>query len=137
MEYRYLGDTGLLVSRLCFGSLTMGPLQAKLPIAEGAELLMEAFDRGVNFVDTAELYNNYEYIKHAVKTKRDKVVISAKSYAYSKDTAEKSLQKAMQEIGTEYIDIFSLHEQESDHTSISLKQRKKDTYVGLEFQPTI
>jgi aryl-alcohol dehydrogenase-like predicted oxidoreductase len=116
MEYRYLGNTGLLVSRLCFGSLTMGPLQAKLPIAEGAELLMEAFERGVNFIDTAELYNNYEYIKHAVKSKRDKVIISAKSYAYSTTTAEESLQKAMKEINTDYIDIFSLHEQESEHT---------------------
>lgn len=116
MEYRYLGNSGLLVSRLCFGSLTMGPLQAKLPITEGAELLREAFDRGINFVDTAELYDNYEYIKHAVKSGRDKITISAKSYAYSNATAETSLQKAMKEIDTDYIDIFSLHEQESEHT---------------------
>ena len=116
MEYRYLGNSGLLVSRLCYGSLTMGPLQAKLPIMEGAELLREAFDRGINFVDTAELYNNYEYIKHAIKSRRDKVIISAKSYAYSTETAEASLQKAMKELNTDYIDIFSLHEQESEHT---------------------
>lgn len=116
MEYRYLGDTGLLVSRLCFGSLTMSPLQAKLPVLEGSGLLQEAFDRGINFVDTAELYNNYEYIKHAIKSRRDKVIISAKSYAYSTETAEASLQKAMKELDTDYIDIFSLHEQESEHT---------------------
>lgn len=116
MDYRYLGNSGLLVSRLCFGSLTMGPLQAKLSVEEGAALLQEAFDRGVNFVDTAELYNNYEYIKHAIKSRRDKVIISAKSYAYSKVTAEASLQKAMKELNTDYIDIFSLHEQESEHT---------------------
>jgi predicted aldo/keto reductase-like oxidoreductase len=94
----------------------MSPLQAKLPIEEGAELLKEAFDRGINFVDTAELYNNYEYIRHAVKGRRNKVIVSAKSYAYSKETAEASLSKAMKELNTDYIDIFSLHEQESDHT---------------------
>ena len=116
MEYRNLGNSGLLVSRLCFGSLTMGPMQAKLPIMEGAMLLQEAFERGINFVDTAELYDNYEYIRHAIKSKRDKVIISTKSYAYSKESAEASLQKAMRELDTDYIDIFSLHEQESAHT---------------------
>lgn len=116
MDYRNLGDTGIKVSRLCYGTLTIGPLQAKLPVAEGAELLREAFDKGINFIDTAELYRNYEYIKHAIKGRRDKVVISAKSYSYSNVTAETSLKKALDEIGTDYIDIFSLHEQESEHT---------------------
>lgn len=116
MEYNYLGNSGLLVSKLCFGSLTLSPLQAKLPIEEGAELLQEAFNRGINFVDTAELYNNYEYIKHAVKGIRNKIIISTKSYAYSSETAEASLQKALKELNTDYIDIFSLHEQESEHT---------------------
>lgn len=116
MEYRSLGNTDILVSRLCFGSLTIGPLQAKLPIAEGVEVLQEAFDRGINFLDTAELYNNYEYIRQAVAGRRNKVILSAKSYAYSKATAEASLQKAMKEMNTDYIDVFSLHEQESEHT---------------------
>lgn len=116
MEYRSLGNTNISVSRLCYGTLTIGPLQANLPVMEGAGLLREAFDRGVNFIDTAELYKNYEYIKHAVKGRRSEIVISAKSYAYSQETAEASLKKAMEEIGTDYIDIFSLHEQESEHT---------------------
>lgn len=116
MDYSYLGKTGLKVSRLCFGSLTISPLQANLPIKEGAAVLETAFDYGVNIVDTAELYNNYPYLKEAVKNRRSKVIISTKSYAYSKETAEKSLKKALEEIGTDYIDIFSLHEQESEHT---------------------
>jgi aryl-alcohol dehydrogenase-like predicted oxidoreductase/ferredoxin len=116
MEYIYLGDTGLRVSRLCYGSLTMGPLQANLPVAEGVALLREAFDRGINFLDTAELYNNYEYIKHGVQGRRQQVILASKSYAYSKETAEASLRKALEAIHTDYIDIFSLHEQESEHT---------------------
>lgn len=114
MEYRELGKTGLKVSRLCFGSLTMGPLQACLPVKEGAALIQQAMDRGVNFLDTAELYNNYEYIKEAIKGQsRDRLIIATKSYAYNKETAEESLSKAMKEIGVEHIDIFMLHEQES------------------------
>lgn len=116
MDYRYLGSTGIKVSRLCFGSLTLGPLQANLPMAEGVKVLEAAFDNGVNFVDTAELYKNYEYLKHAVKSRRNRIIISAKSYAYSKETAEESLKKALVEMDTDYIDIFSLHEQESEHT---------------------
>ncbi|HRU42362.1 MAG TPA: aldo/keto reductase, partial [Candidatus Diapherotrites archaeon] len=56
MDYRILGSTGLRVSRLCFGSLTIGPLQAGLDIEEGASVIRAAFDMGVNFIDTAELY---------------------------------------------------------------------------------
>ncbi len=116
MDYRILGNTGLKVSRLGFGSLTIAPLQANLPIKEGVRVLDTAFDNGINLIDTAELYNNYMYIKEATKNRRSKVIISTKSYAYSKETAEKSLMKALEEMGTDYIDIFSLHEQESEHT---------------------
>lgn len=116
MDYRILGNTGIKVSRLCFGSLTIGPLQAKLPLKEGVRVLDAAFDNGVNLIDTAELYNNYMYLKEAIKNRRSKVIVSTKSYAYSKETAEKSLKKALEELDTDYIDIFSLHEQESEHT---------------------
>lgn len=116
MDYRFLGDSKLKVSRLCFGSLTIGPLQAKLELSEGAAVIRTAFDMGVNFIDTAELYGTYSYIKEAVKGRRQDIVISTKCYAYTREGAEKSLKKAMDELGTDYIDIFSLHEQESEHT---------------------
>ena len=54
MEYRVLGSTGLRVSRICFGSLTMGKLQANLPLAQGSALREYAFESGINFIDTAE-----------------------------------------------------------------------------------
>lgn len=116
MEYCTLGKTDITVSRLCFGSLTISPLQSKLPLQQGASIIEAAFERGVNFIDTAELYDNYNYIKTAIKGKRQKVVISTKCYAYSEEGAEKSLKKALEELGTDYIDIFSLHEQESEYT---------------------
>lgn len=116
MNYRELGNTKLKVSRLCFGSLTISPLQANLDIPAGAEVITKALDRGINFIDTAELYQNYAYIKKALVGRRQQVILSTKCYAYDKAGAEKSLQKALKELDTDYIDIFSLHEQESEHT---------------------
>lgn len=113
MDYRILGNSGLKVSRLCFGSLTIGPLQAGLDLEEGASVIREAFDMGVNFIDTAELYNTYDYIRKATEGIRKDMIISTKCYAYTGKGAEKSLRKALDELNTDYIDIFSLHEQES------------------------
>ena len=116
MDYRILGDSQLKVSRLCFGSLTIGPLQANLSLLEGAAVIKSAFDMGVNFIDTAELYGTYDYIRKAVNGRREDIIISTKCYAYTQEGAEKSLKKALDELETDYIDIFSLHEQESDLT---------------------
>ncbi|KPU28049.1 aldo/keto reductase [Caloranaerobacter sp. TR13] len=117
MEYRNLGKTNIKVSRICFGSLTIGPLQANLPIKIGANIIKYAYECGINFLDTAELYNNYEYIKEALKTiPREKYIIATKSYSYSRETAERSLYNALNKLETDYIDIFLLHEQESEYT---------------------
>ena len=112
-----LGNTNIEVSRLCFGSLTMTPFQANLSIKEGAYLINYAYDRGINFIDTAEIYENYDYIKEALKSiKRENYIIATKCYAYTKDMAKMSLEQALRGLGTDYIDIFLLHEQESIHT---------------------
>lgn len=108
-----LGD--LSVSRLCFGTLTMGPLQSGLSPLQGGDLLLYARDLGINFIDTAEYYQTYAHIRHAL-AHRDDFVISTKSYAYDTATAQKSFEKACREMGRDYIDIFLLHEQESRHT---------------------
>ena len=58
MEYRLLGQAGFAVSRLCFGTLTLGPLQARLPVSRGGDLIRQAvLEYGVHFVDTGELYD--------------------------------------------------------------------------------
>lgn len=112
-----LGKTDIVVSRICFGSLTMTPFQANLSTDEGARLIQYAFDKGINFIDTAEIYDNYEYIRKGFyKIPRPEYVIATKTYAYTEGMAKNSLEKAMRELGTDYIDIFLLHEQESEHT---------------------
>lgn len=118
-----LGRTGLTVSRLCLGTLPMGPLQAGLSLSEGAGLIVKALERGINFIDTAELYGTYEYIHKALSEARRvgllvgrEVVVATKSYAHSWDGMEKSLDRALRELGVERIGIFLLHEQESELT---------------------
>lgn len=117
MDYNVLGKTGIKVSKLCFGALTIGPLQANLSLKEGARVITDALDRGVNFIDTAELYRTHGHIKEALKYKNSNdIVIATKSYAYSNETAEKSLKNALKELGRDYVDIFLLHEQENEYT---------------------
>jgi len=113
MEYTILGNTGIKVSRLCFGALTVGPLQADMPVEEGAEIIVKALENGVNFIDTAELYETYPHIRRAMEKSGIVPVISTKSYAYSREDARKSFEKARKELNIDVIDIFSLHEQES------------------------
>ena len=115
MIYHRLGNTGFKVSRLCFGTLTIGPLQNNLPVIKGADLLRSAYEQGVNFFDTAELYGTYKYIKKAFAKNID-VVITGRSYAYDEKTAQESLGKFFKETGRERAEIFLLHEQESEHT---------------------
>lgn len=107
-----LGSTGIQVSPLCMGTLTLGPLQLNLPIEDGAALMCHAIDQGINFFDTAALYDNYPVIAKAVRYKDD-IVISSKDYCYDERTAEISLNNALRGIGRDYIDIFMLHEMES------------------------
>jgi len=117
LEKVLLGNTNIEVSRLCFGSLTMTPFQANLTIKEGAYLIEHAYNRGINFLDTAEIYENYGYIREALKgIKREDYIIATKTYAYTEEMARDSVELALKELDTDYIDIFMLHEQESIHT---------------------
>ncbi|MDD7363829.1 MAG: aldo/keto reductase [Peptoniphilus sp.] len=109
-----LGKTGIEVSPLCFGSLTFSKFQANLSLKKGTELLVYAREKGINFIDTAEIYDNYAYIREAIKeVGREQWVITSKAYCYDEETAERSVKKALEELDTDYIDIFMLHEQES------------------------
>lgn len=106
------------VSRLAFGSLTVSPLQASPGTEEAADIIAYAFDRGVSFIDTAEYYKNYHIIRRAFEKNggSDGIVLSTKTYAYDRATAEASVEKARRETDRDVIDIFMLHEQESYET---------------------
>ena len=117
MEQRLLGNTGINVSRLCFGTLTISRLQKNMTAIAGGRLIAVAMENGVNFVDSADLYDTYEHIGSAMKlTGNNAIVIAGKSYASGKAEMLDDIHKALRKIDRDYIDIFLLHEQESLHT---------------------
>ena len=115
MKINTLGNTGIKVSRMCFGSLTIGPLQKNKTLTESREIIAAALDSGVNFFDTADLYNNYDHLRAAIQMQQD-VVIATKSYDYTAVGVRSSLNRALTELGRDYVDLYLLHEQESQKT---------------------
>ena len=131
-----LGRTNLYVTKICFGALTIGPLQGNMSIEEGSKIIEHALISGINFIDTAQLYDTYKYINKAIKKTGITPIISTKSYAYSKEQAKKSLEDAKKALDMDVIDIFMLHEQE---TSLTMKGHKEalDYYLNEKEKGTI
>ncbi len=111
-----LGNTGLNVSPLCYGTLPFSPLQSYRPDGAATDALTRAFELGVNFLDTAQLYDNYDILRPALANAKRDVIIASKTYAYTREDAELAVEEARRALERDVIDIFLLHEQESEHT---------------------
>jgi aryl-alcohol dehydrogenase-like predicted oxidoreductase/ferredoxin len=109
MKKYSLGKTGIKVTKLCFGALPIGPLQANISVEKGAKLIHTALERGINFIDTAEAYQTYPHIKKALEGYNDEVIIATKSGAQTYEKMEQSIKNALESLGRAYIDIFLLH----------------------------
>ena len=133
MNYRRLGNTDLNVSEISVGcSAYWG--DRKFPERKAAEIINEAFDRGVNFFDTGHNYSNFNaeprlgrIIKDIIaRNDRSKVVISTKGGSiighapifslrpvktrdFSPDAIETSCYESIKNLKCDYIDIFQLH----------------------------
>src|SRR5665647_2346486 len=107
-----LGLWGPVVSEVCFGSLAISPLQGRVTEDEGASVLRYALEQGVNWIDTAEIYDNYSQIAEAIKGHEDVRIIS-KSYSVSAEEMRLSIEKARTALNRDTLDYFLLHEQES------------------------
>lgn len=136
MQSVQLGASGLSVSKLCFGTLTMSPLQRNMSPEQGARLLVYAYERGVRFLDTADLYETYPHIRLALKDAPD-YVISTKAYCYDRETAQAALERAFRGLGRDYVDLFMLHEQESLYTLrgheealVFLEEQRQKGHIG-------
>ena len=110
MKQTILGNTGIKVSRAGFGVLPMGPSQLALPVEEGAAVLRYALERGFNFVDTAQYYRTYPYIRKALEGGDFKdVVLCSKSLCNDYEGMMEAIAEAEQELGRP-ADVFLMHE---------------------------
>ncbi|MCI5534031.1 MAG: aldo/keto reductase [Firmicutes bacterium] len=115
-----LGKTDIWVSPVGCGVLPMGPGQLALPVDEGAELICYALSKGINFIDTAQYYRTYPYIRRALEMLEGRSakacracarpVISSKTLASDYDGAYSAILEECKSLGVAYIDIFLLHE---------------------------
>ena len=87
----------------------MGPLQKNIPAKAGAEIILRALNGGVNFIDTAQLYQTYEPIRLALKKTSLRPIIVSKSMALDYAGMRAAVEEGLQAMEIDYIDIFHLH----------------------------
>ncbi|MDI6707319.1 MAG: aldo/keto reductase [Bacillota bacterium] len=142
MMYKTLGNTGLRVSEICFGTLPMGPLQYNIPFDEGVELIQAAAAAGINYFDAAQNYRTYRYLREALKDCSSEVIISTKSKAFTFSHMDNAVHEALRELDRDYIDIFFIHGDKAGKNVFNerrgawenlIQHKKKGTirYIGL------
>lgn len=133
MEYRYIGRTGLRVSPICMGTMTFG---SQCDEKTAFAIMDKAYENGVNFFDTAELYPvpptaklaglTEEMVGRWLKTKpRDSVILATKVVgaasgwfvppirhgftACDRFHIERAIEGSLKRLGTDYIDLYQVH----------------------------
>ncbi len=121
MRTTVLAGTGLRVSRVCLGTMTFGSQVAE---ADAARMVDHALDRGVNFLDTANVYNQglaEEITGRLLGARRSRVVLATKvrgnmgsgDRAYgglSRSAIRRAAEESLARLGTDWIDIYYLHQ---------------------------
>ncbi len=127
MKYTNLGKTGLRVSRICLGTMTYGSPQWRdwiLPEETSRPFLKRAFELGINFFDTADMYSlgrSEEILGRAVKdfSSRDQVILATKvffpmsddpnDHGLSRKHILDSIDASLRRLGTDYVDLYQIH----------------------------
>ncbi len=104
-----MSGLSLEVSELCFGTLTLGTLQANLSPEEGGNVVRKALDSGVTFFDTAQKYGSYPHLRDGLAGWTDKVVVASKSTEATYEDMQNAVEEALREMKLERIGIFHLH----------------------------
>jgi len=115
MDYTTLGRTGLKVSSMgigCGGPSRIGKNTGKSE-EDSISIVKHALASGINFIDTAEVYRTEKIVGKAIKDiNRETLVISSKKSTWrdvEPKNIEKSLERSLKNLGTDYIDIYHLH----------------------------
>lgn len=155
MGYKSLGKTGLQVSELCLGGMTLGNFHSfQLPVAgeaEGVRILNKFEELGGNFIDTANwIYgDSEEVIGRWLTTKtRDKFVIATKAGTgaqrgpnqggLGRKHIKQQIDESLKRLGTSYVDLYQCHVfdpttplKETLHTMDELVRAGKVHYIGV------
>ncbi|MGW4894299.1 aldo/keto reductase [Kitasatospora sp. NPDC004240] len=127
MRYRVLGGTGIEVSAHCLGTMMFGAV-GNPDHDDCVRIIHAALDRGVNFVDTADMYSAGEsevIVGKALKGRRDDVVLATKVYfpmgegpargGLSRRWIVHEVEESLRRLGTDRIDLYQVHR--PDHTT--------------------
>jgi aryl-alcohol dehydrogenase-like predicted oxidoreductase len=119
MEYKFLGNTGVKVSQLCFGTMSFG---GDADEETSAALYKRCRDVGINFFDCANVYNGgkaEEILGKLTAGHRSEVVLTSKVYfptgqdenarGASRKNIMKSVEDSLMRLGTDFIDLYFLH----------------------------
>lgn len=108
-----LGSTGIVTSRLAMGSGTNGTGGTSVQTRMGdafSRLLVEGYERGIRFFETADAYGSHRLVGEALRqVGRQNVTLLTKTMAETREEAEADLERFMEELGVDYIDIVLLH----------------------------
>ncbi|MFF2939472.1 aldo/keto reductase [Streptomyces niveus] len=127
MRYRTLGGTGIEVSAHCLGTMMFGSV-GNSDHDDSVRVIHSALDRGINFLDTADMYSAGEseiIVGKALKGRRDDVVLATKVHfpmgegrnrgGNSRRWIVKEVEESLKRLGTEWIDLYQIHR--PDHTT--------------------
>ncbi|MFD3530439.1 aldo/keto reductase [Streptomyces sp. NPDC058664] len=128
MRYRVLGGTGIEVSTYCLGTMMFGAV-GNPDHQESVRVIHAALDRGINFVDTADMYSageSEEIVGKALRDprRRDETVLATKVYfpfggegpnrgGTSRRWITRAVEGSLKRLGTDWIDLYQVHR--SDH----------------------
>ena len=109
-----LGSTGIKTSRLAMGTGTVGSghhsNQTALGVKGLSDLLLNGYDRGLRFFDSADSYGSHPHVAEALKhVPRDKVTVLTKTFSRDPATARADLDRFRRELGTDYLDVCLMH----------------------------
>ena len=119
MDYTPLGKTGVLVSNLCFGTMSFG---GEADAEESAKMYRACREAGVNFFDCANVYNqgrSEEILGDLIQSERDEIVITSKytvrsgpdvnAIGASRRNAVCEVEKSLKRLKTDRIDLYFVH----------------------------
>lgn len=155
MEYRTLGNTGLSVSMVSFGTSPLGDMFGPAPEETGVAAVHRALDAGVNFFDTSPFYGKglaEQRLGKALRGSRDEVLVGTKAGRYDVDVFDhspsrirSSVEESLRLLGTDYLDILQLHDVEfvdmepvltdSYAELVALRDEGKCRFIGMTGYP--